>query len=186
MCRIVAHPPYVPATRPSPPIPFDAAAVPLATERTRQNLRERYMRTTRHRALVLGRGPLEWWSPSESDADAIRRNLQTCGQISGHPCVVYSVGDQVLVRVPQLHRVTGIFTPEHAPSADPGRRAAIERYLIADDWRALAVANNGPVGLVSGRDSEATAVADALSECNKTGGIECKLLAVGPFLVAPK
>jgi class 3 adenylate cyclase len=179
-------PPYVPATRPSPPIPFDAAAVPLVHERGRQNLREHYMRTTRHRALVLGRGPLEWWSPSESEADAIRRNLQTCGQISGHPCVVYSVDDQVLVRVPQLHRVTGIFTPEHAPSADPGRRAAIERYLIADDWRALAVANNGPVGLVSGRESEATAVADALSECNKTGGIECKLLAVGPFLVAPK
>ena len=160
-------PPYVPATRPSPPIPFDAAAVPLVTERGRQNLQEHYMRTTRHRALVLGRGPLEWWSPSESDADAIRRNLQTCGQISGHPCVVYSVDDQVVVRVPQLHRVIGIFTPEHAPSADAGRRAAIERYLIADDWRALAVADNGPVGLVSGRASEAAAVADALSECNK-------------------
>jgi len=179
-------PPYLPATRPSPPIPFDAAAVPLVTERGRQHLQEHYMRTTRHRALVLGRGPLEWWSPSDSDADAIRRNLQTCGQISGHPCVVYSVDDQVVVRVPQLHRVTGIFTPEHAPSADPGRQAAIERYLIADDWRALAVANNGPVGLVSDRNSEATAVGDALSECRNAGGIECKLLAVGPFLVTPK
>src|SRR5829696_1370698 len=178
-------PPYLPATRPSPPIPFDAAAVPLVTERGRQNLREHYMRTTRHRALVLGRG-LEWWSPSETDADAIRRNLQTCGQISGHPCVVYSVDDQVVVRVPQRHRVTGIFTPEHAPSADAGRQAAVERYLIADDWRALAIADNGPVGLVSGRASEAAAVADALSECSKTGGVGCKLLAVGPFLVAPK
>jgi adenylate cyclase len=179
-------PPYLPPTRPSPPIPFDAAAVPLATERGRQNLREHYMKTTRHRALVLGRGPLEWWSPSETEADAIRRNLQTCGQVTGHPCVVYSVDDQVVVRVPQLHRVTGIFTPELAPSADAGRRAAIERYLVADDWRALAVANNGPVGLVSGRPSEAAAVADALSECSKTGGLDCKLLAVGPFLVAPK
>jgi class 3 adenylate cyclase len=179
-------PPYVPASRPSPPIAFDAAAVPLVTERGRQNLQEHYMRTTRHRALVLGHGPLEWWSPSESDTDAIRRNLQTCGQISGRPCVVYSVDDQVVVRVPQLHRVTDIFTPQHIPSADAGRRAAIERYLIANDWRALAVADNGPVGLVSDRESEAAAVADALSECSKTGGIECKLLAVGPFLVAPK
>jgi adenylate cyclase len=179
-------PPYLPATRPSPPIRFDAAAVPLMTERGRQNLQEHYMRQTRHRALVLGHGPLEWWSPSESDADAIRRNLQTCGQISGRPCVVYAVDDQVVVRVPQLHRVTGIFTPEHAPSADAGRRAAIERYLIANDWRALAVADNGPVGLVSGRASEAAAAADALSECNKAGGVECKLLAVGPFLVGPK
>jgi adenylate cyclase len=179
-------PPYVPATRPSPPIPFDAATVPMVTERARQNLQEHYMRTTRHRALVLGRGPLEWWSPSESDADAIRRNLQTCGQITGHPCVVYSVDDQVVVRVPQVHRVIGIFTPENAPSADAGRRAAVERYLIADDWRALAVASNGPVGIVTGRGNEDTAAADALSECNKSGGIECTLLAIGPFLVAPK
>jgi class 3 adenylate cyclase len=179
-------PPYLPAAKPSPPIPFDAATVPLITERGRQNLTEHYMRTTRHRALVLGHGPLEWWSPSESDADAIRRNLQTCGQISGRPCVVYSVDDQVVVRVPQLHRVTGIFTPEHAPSADAGRRAAIERYLIANDWRALAVADNGPVGLVSGRVSEAAAVADALSECERAGGIGCVLLAIGPFLVGPK
>jgi hypothetical protein len=144
------------------------------------------MRTTRHRALVLGHGPLEWWSPSESATDAIRRNLQTCGQISGRPCVVYSVDDQVVVRVPQLHHVTGIFTPEHIASSDAGRREAIERYLIENDWRALAAADNGPVGIVSGRDSETAAVGDAISECRKAGGIECKLLAVGPFLVTPK
>jgi hypothetical protein len=179
-------PPYMPTAKPSPPIPFDAAAVPLVTERGRQNLSEHYMRTTRHRALVLGHGPLEWWSPSENDADAIRRNLQTCGQISGRPCVVYSVDDQVVVRVPQLHRVTGILTPHDVITADAGKQAAVERYLIANDWRALAVANNGPLGIVSGRASEAAAVADALSECNKAGGIECTLLAVGPFLVAPK
>lgn len=179
-------PPYVPAAKLSPPVLFDAATVPLVTERGRENLAEHYMRQTRHRALVLGHGPLEWWSPSESDADAIRRNLQSCGQISGRPCVVYSVDEQVVVRVPQLHRVTGIFTPEHAPSADAGRRAAIERYLIDNDWRALALADNGPVGLVFGRQSEAAAVADALAECDKTGGVECKLVAIGPFLVAPK
>jgi adenylate cyclase len=178
-------PPYMPATRPSPPIMFDATTVPLITERGRQNLQEHYMRTTRHRALVLGHS-LEWWSPSESDTDAVRRNLQTCGQISGRPCVVYAIDDQVVIRVPQLHRATGILTPGDAPSADGGRRAAIERYLIADDWRALALADNGPVGIVSGRANEATAVADALAECTKTGGVNCKLLAVGPFLVAPK
>jgi len=178
--------PYVPAAKLSPPVLLDPATVPLINERGRQNLAEHYMRTTRHRALVLGHGPLEWWSPSENDADAIRRNLQTCGQISGRPCVVYSVDEQVVVRVPQLHRVTGIFTPEHAPSADAGRRAAIERYLIDNDWRALAMADNGPVGLVFGRPNEATAVADALAECAKAGGIDCKLAAIGPFLVAPK
>lgn len=178
--------PYVPATRPSPPIPFDAAAVPLVTERARQNLVEHYMQATRHRALVLGRGPIEWWSPSETAADAIRRNLQICGQITGHPCAVYSVDDQVVVRVPQLHRAIGVFTPENAQSADADRRAAVERYLIANDWRAVAVSDNGPVGLVSGRANEAAAAADALSECRSAGGTGCTLLAIGPFLVAPK
>ncbi len=142
------------------------------------------MRTTRHRALVLGRGPLEWWSPSESDADAIRRNLQTCGQITGHACAVYSVDDQVVVRVPQLHRVIGIFTPENAQSADAGRRAAVERYLIADDWRALAVCRQRPGRpRVRPRRTRRRRWRTRSRECAKTGGIGCMLLAIGPFLV---
>ena len=114
---------------------------PLINERGRQNLTEHYMKTTRHRALVLGHGPLEWWAPSESDADAIRRNLQTCGQITGRPCVVYSVDDQVVVRVPQLHRVTGIFTPAGRSPADAGRQAA---HRALPDRRRLACARGRP------------------------------------------
>jgi len=178
--------PYLPAIRPSPPIPFNAAAVPLINDRARLNLVDHYMRATRHRALVLGHGPVEWWSPSESEADAIRRNLQICGQVTGRPCVVYAVDDQVVVRVPQLHSVTGIFTPEHIPIPDAGRRKALEHYLIESDWRALAVGDNGSVGMVSGRASEAGAAADAIDACSKNGGNGCKLTAIGPFLVAPK
>ena len=137
---------------------------------------------------MLGRDPLEWWSPSESDADAIRRNLQTCGQITGRPCVVYSVDDQVVVRVPQLHRVIDIFTPETCtvgrcrPAG--GHRALPDRRRLAR----LAVADNGPVGIVSGRANEAAAVADALSECERAGGIGVRRARRdrAPFLVAPK
>ena len=50
------------------------------------------------------------------------------------------------------------------------------------DWHA----DNGPVGLVSGRANEAAAVADALNACERAGGIGCMLLAIGPFLVGPK
>ena len=178
--------PYVPAGKLSPPVPFDAAKVPLIAERARQNLVEHYMRSTRHRALVLGHGPMDWWSPSESDADAIRRNLQTCGQITGRPCFVYSVDDQVLVRVPQLHRVIGVFTPQAVSAVNATQQAAIEHYLVDDDWRAIAVADNGHLGIVSGKASEGDAADQALAECHKAGGMECKLLAVGPFLVAAK
>ena len=176
--------PYVPAARLSPPVPFDAATVPLIKEPARRNLVEHYMRSTRHRALVLGPNQLDWWSPGETTADAIRRNLQICGHLAGRPCVVYSVDDQVVIRVPQLN--TDIFTPQEVDKLDAQRRTAVEGYLIADDWRAMAVARNGRLGIVSGRPSESAAVNDALAECGKSGGDSCRLLAVGPFLVAPK
>ena len=167
----------------SPPVMFDAATVPLAGERARQNLSEHYAKTTRQRALVLGHGHVDWWSPSESDADAIRRNLQTCGQITGRPCVVYAVRDEVVVRVAQLHRVTAIFTPQDVATTDAAQQAAVENYLIANDWRALAVSGNGYLGVVSGRANETAAANDAVAECAKAGGTQCRLLAVGPFLV---
>ena len=70
-----------------------------------------------------------------------------------------SVDDQVVVRVPQLHRVTGILTPHDVVAADAGKQAAVERYLIANDWRALAIANNGPISASwSGRRDETAAV----------------------------
>jgi adenylate cyclase len=179
-------PPYIPTAKLSPPVMFDPATVPLTTEAARKNLAEHYMKATRARALVLGHGHLVWWSPSDSVADAIRRNLQTCGHIRGRPCVVYALDDQVIVRVPQLQRAVDIFTPEALINLDPGQQAAIERYLIADDWRAIAVASNGRLGIVSGRASENAATSDAISECTKAGGTACAITAVGPFLVAPK
>lgn len=176
-------PPYVPAAKLSPPVPFDASAVPLVSERARRSLAEHYVLSRRRRAMVLGHNHFEWSSPSDTDADAIRRNLQSCGHLTGRPCVVYAVDDQVIVRVPQLHRVTNIFTPQDVANLDAGQHTAVMHYLIADDWRALAVGSNGRLGIVSGRPSETTAASEAMAECTKAGGENCLLLAVGPFVV---
>ena len=70
------------------------------------------MTSDRKRALVLGRDHFEWWSPSETEADAISRNLQICGQISGRPCVVYSVEEQVWCARRSSIASTNIFTPQ--------------------------------------------------------------------------
>jgi hypothetical protein len=70
--------------------------------------------------------------------------------------------------------------------ADAALQAAIERYLVADDWRAVAVGRNGKVGIVSGRSSETIAAGDALRDCVRAGGTECAVTAIGSFLVAPK
>jgi adenylate cyclase len=180
-------PPYVPAARPSPPITFDAATVPLLMgESARQNLADHYMKSDRKRALVLGRDHFDWWSPSETEADAIKRNLQICGHLTGRPCVVYSVEDQVLVRTPQLHNAINIFTPQAVTNLDARQQEALERYLVANDWRAIALARNGRLGIVSGRASESAAASDAVGECARAGGTECAVLAVGPFVVVPK
>jgi len=180
-------PPYVPAARPSPPIPFDPATVPLLMgENARNNLADHYMKSNRKRALVLGRDHFDWWSPSETEADAIKRNLQVCGHLTGRPCVVYSVEEEVLVRTPQLHKAINIFTPQAVTNLDTRQQEALERYLVANDWRAIALARNGRLGIVSGRSSESAAVNDAVGECARAGGTECAVLAVGPFVVAPK
>ena len=180
-------PPYVPAARPSPAIAFDPATVPLLTgETARKNLADHYATSDRKRALVLGRDHFDWWSPSETEADAIKRNLQVCGHLTGRPCVVYSVEEEVLVRTPQLHKAINIFTPQAVTNLDTRQQEALERYLVANDWRAIALARNGRLGIVSGRSSESAAVNDAVGECARAGGTECAVLAVGPFVVAPK
>ena len=180
-------PPYVPAARPSPAIVFDPATVPLlAGETARKNLADHYVTSDRKRALVLGRDHFDWWSPSETEADAIKRNLQVCGHLTGRPCVVYAVEDQVLVRTPQLHKAINIFTPQAVTNLDSRQQEALDRYLVANDWRAIALARNGRLGIVSGRTSESAAASDAVSECARAGGTECAILAIGPFVVAPK
>jgi class 3 adenylate cyclase len=180
-------PPYIPAARPSPAIVFDPATVPLLTgEAARKNLADHYVTSDRKRALVLGRDHFDWWSPSETEADAIKRNLQVCGHLTGRPCVVYAVEDQVLVRTPQLHKAINIFTPQAVTNLDSRQQEALDRYLVANDWRAIALAHNGRLGIVSGRTSESAAASDAVSECARAGGTECAVLAIGPFVVAPK
>lgn len=179
-------PPYVPVTRPSPPITLDPATVPLMSEQARKNLAEHYLKSERKRALVMGRGRFEWWAMSETEPDAIKRNLQTCGHITGRPCVIYAVEDQVLQRTPQRYRPVDIFTPQHLADLDATQQAAVERYLIADDWRAIALGRNGRIGIVVGRASEAAAASDAISECTRAGGTECAISAVGAFVVAPR
>jgi class 3 adenylate cyclase len=179
-------PPYLPPNRPTPTITFDPTVVPLIREPGRLNLSEHYVKSERRRALVLGRGRIDWWSPSETEADAIKRNLQICGHVTGRPCVVYAVDMQVVVRTPQRYRIVDILTAPDLADLNASQQEAVDRYLVADDWRAIAIARNGRMGMAVRRPSETDAVNDALRECAQSGGTECAVAAVGPFLVAPK
>jgi adenylate cyclase len=179
-------PPYVPAMKPSPPIAFDPATAPLLNAAARERLATHYLTNTHSRALVLGHNRFDWWTPSENDADAIRRNLQICGHLTGRPCVVYAVNNTVLVRTPQTMRVTDIFTPQDMGGLDGTQTKALEQYLIADGWRAVALAANGRIGIATGRSSEQDATSMALQACRDAGGSDCAVTAIGPFMVAPQ
>jgi class 3 adenylate cyclase len=177
--------PYVPAKRPSPPIAFDPATAPLLHAQARERLALRYLPNHHIRALVLGHGRFDWWTPSETDTDVIRRNLQICGHLTGRPCMVYALNNEVLVRTPQSMRVTDVLTPQDISGLDAGQIKALEQYLIANDWRAVALATNGRIGISSGRTSEQDATAMALQTCRDAGGADCAIIAIGPFMVAP-
>lgn len=179
-------PPYVPAARPSPAIPFDPATAPLLNVPARERLTEHYLKAVHSRALVLGHNHFDWWTPSENDTDAIRRNLQICGHLTGRPCVVYALNNDVLVRTPQTMRAVDVFIPQELTRLDAGQRQALDRYLIANDWRAVALASNGRAGIVSSQASEKEATAAALQACTQAGGTDCTITAIGPFLVEPK
>jgi class 3 adenylate cyclase len=175
--------PYVAAARPSPPIALDPATVPLINEGARKSLTDDYLKVTRSKAFIIGRNRQDWWAPGDSDPEAIRRALQSCGHITGRACFVYAVGDQVVVQTPQKFRIVEVFTPQDLPGLAPAQQDAIWRYLVADDWRAIAVARNGRIGIASGSASEDAAVETALRECARSGGTECAVSAVGPFLI---
>lgn len=176
-------PPYRPAAQPAAP-GLDLASAPLLTDKARKELVDSYLKADGSRALVVGRRRAEFWMPGDSDIDAMRRALQVCGHSTGRLCVVLAVNGDLAVRPPQRYRIVEVFTPQDM--ADAALQATIERYLIADDWRAVAVGRNGKVGIVSGRSSEALAAGDALRDCVRAGGTECTVTAIGSFLVAPK
>lgn len=175
--------PLLPSTRPAPPIGLDPASIPLMSEAGRNGIGEHYMKAQRDRALALGRNRTDTWATGDSGIEASRRALQSCGHITGRPCFIYALGDQVIVRVPQNARIIDVFTPQDLTGLDRPQQEAAERYLVADDWRAIAVGRNGRIGIVAGRASEDAAVDAALRECARAGGSECAVTAIGPYLV---
>ena len=179
-------PPHLHNVPPAPPVPLAPAAIPLLQDTARTAIAEHYMKADRNRALAIGRNRTEIWVSGDSTAEAIRRALQTCGHVTGRPCFIYALGDQVMVRVPQEFRIVEVFTPQDLSGLEPGQQEAVERYLVADDWRAIAAGRNGRLGIATARASEDAAVDAALRACASAGGTDCAVTTIGPYLVTRK
>lgn len=177
--------PWVAANRQTP-IKFDPTKMPLVSDRVRQSSASDYGPAPLSKAIAMGRGGtvLHVWNRA-SDLAAMRAALEGCGFQAQRPCFIYALGDETVVRVPQLSRVIDVLATDDLPGLSDADRQRIETTYLPDaDWRALAIGRNGRVGLALRLAGEQQAMDQAVKSCEQSGGLDCTLVAVGPFKVA--
>lgn len=115
----------------------------------------------------------------------MRAALQTCGYLTQRACFVYALNDEVVVRVPETVKIVDVLAQDDLAGVSDIDRQRIETaYTTALDWRALAIARNGRIGLATRAASEQQAIDQAMRSCQDAGGLDCGLAAVGPFKVS--
>ena len=181
-------PPWVATDRPVPATRVDREKVPLATSAACRAIAEHYLPGGDAKAIALGRRGVAYlvWQRS-SDFAAKSGALESCAAITERPCFIYALGNDVVVHVPQTARIVDAFAPEDLDGVSDADRHRIDTTDLPDgSWRALAIGGNGRIGLGVRQASEQQAIDQAMSGCAQAGGLECTLIAVGPFKVAAR
>jgi hypothetical protein len=186
-----SHPPlppepwFVPNT--SVERPFDPMNVPLVGDRTKTTLAKEYAGSSKPKALALSPAGSSSYVHGESNPEeAIRRALEWCGR-RGVPCMIIAVDDRFVVAIPTTMKVTGFFQANTNAAILPELRSDVARRLrnVTTGWSAVAVGTGGGPGLALGALSEQAAIDSALADCN-TRDRNCRVIAIGPFLVEPQ
>lgn len=178
--------PWVATSRPTPAVKVEPEKTPLASAAARQATAKGYLPGAPARAMALGRGGtlIHVWNRA-SEFSAMRAVLETCGYVSHRPCLVYALGDEVVVRVPTIVRIIDVLVNDDLPGISEQDRRRIETAYLPDaDWRALAIGRNGRVGIGLRQAGEQRAIDQAMRECERDGGLDCALFAIGPFRVS--
>jgi hypothetical protein len=82
-------------------------------------------------------------------------------------------------------RAVDILSAEDLPNLSAADRQRIEAsYIGGGDWRALAIGRNGRIGIAVRQPSERAALDLAVRDCVQSTGLDCAVVAVGPFTVA--
>jgi class 3 adenylate cyclase len=178
--------PWVPPGRPAPATALDPTKTPLVSDSTRRTTASGYMPAPASKAMAIGRNGSNFhtWNRA-TDTAAMRAALQSCGYLAQRPCFVYALNDEVVVRVPEIAKTVDVLAQDDLAGVSDADRQRIESaYLTALDWRALAVGRNGRIGLATRAASEQQAIDQALRNCQDGGGLDCGLVAIGPFKVS--
>ncbi len=167
--------------------PFAVKDMPLIRDPGRSRLESNYVPGRASKSIALGPGGQFFFNFSmESIEESVRRNLESCGAVAGVPCMVVAVGDNFVVSVPTIMKVTGFFHAAAYPSIAPDTRDDVARQLAdaSSGWNAVAIGSSGRPGLALKAANEQAAVNDALGNCAKHDS-DCHVIAIGPFSVGP-
>lgn len=166
--------------------PFVSKDVPLIRERGKNRLETNYVPGRKTKSIAIGPGGQFFFnSNAESIDDSSRRLLESCGALSGVPCMIVAVDDSFVVPIPTTLRVTGFFKAVGNGAISPEARDDVARQLAdSSGWNAVAVGAAGRAGLGLKGASEQAAVNGALADCVKRDS-DCHVIAIGPFSVGP-
>jgi hypothetical protein len=185
------HPPLPPqpwlVSNPSVERSFDPMYVPLIGDRTKTTLAKDYGGGVKSKALALSpTGAFTYLFGNSSPEEAIRRTLEWCGHY-GAPCMIVAVDDRFVVAIPTTMKVIGFFQASTNALILPELRSDASRRLgnVTTGWSAVAVGNGGDPGFSLGAVSEQAAIDSALANCS-TRDRNCRVIAIGPFLVEPQ
>jgi hypothetical protein len=165
---------------------FDAMNLPLVGERTKAMLAKEYRDAAKPKALAISSAGA--WSSVHAQSnseEAIRRTLEWCGR-HGAPCMIVAVDDRFVVAIPTTMKVAGFFQANTNALILPEHRSDVVRRLgnATTGWNAVAVGTDGGPGLAVGVLSEQAAIDGAVAACSARDR-NCRVIAIGPFLVEP-
>ncbi len=165
--------------------PFAAKDIPLVRGAGRTRIENESVPDRKLHALAVGPGGQFFNLTGDSVDEAARRSLESCGALAGVPCMIVAADGLFVVPVPTIRRATGFFRAANDPLIAADARSDVARQLEGSSgWSAVAVGTAGHPGLGLKAASEQKAIDDALGECAKHDG-NCRVIAIGPFLVGP-
>ena len=167
--------------------PFSAREMPLVRDAGKARLESYYTPGRKTKSIAMGPGGQFFYNIGvEAIEDSARRNLESCGAVTGVACMIVAIDDAFVVPVPSTLKVTGFFQAAISSSIAAHARDDVSRKLAnaSSGWSAVAVGASGRPGLSLKAPSERNAVNEALGDCVKHDS-DCHVIAIGPFSVGP-
>jgi len=170
--------------------PFDAANVPMVTDRVRNSLSD-FTRQPDFKAIAISRIGWGVASGMRDQVSAEREALEQCRKRDEKgDCRIYAVGDKVVWPSLLLPLAADLRSEPLNLPVVPGELAGVkgmptvaglEAYLNENNHKALAISDNG-FSSMKDRESQAEAIRLAVERCSDFARAPCVLVSVDGFL----